>query len=196
MTRDANLTVIVPTIPERSALLAEAVASLEAQTHPVQWLVGEDKDHHGPIATVNALAGSVTTDWLFRLDDDDLVDPDHFAVLDPWLDGDADIVYSWCRIEGGNDEHPPEQFQVRLQAEFGWEHLREANWIPASAAIRTDLWHELGGYRESDWTEHEDWDFWVRALDAGARFRCVPAVTWTYRMNTEWEHRSGEHEKG
>jgi hypothetical protein len=33
------------------------------------------------------------------------------------------------------------------------------------------------------------WDLWVRALDAGARFKCVPAVTWTYRMNAEWEHR-------
>lgn len=193
----APLTVIIPTVPERADLLAQAVGSLEAQTAPVSWLIGEDRDHHGPVATVNALAGTVQTDWLFRLDDDDLVDPDHFEVLEHWLDNDADIVYTWCRIEGGGDQHPERQFQVRLQAEFdpgweytGWEHLREANWIPASAAIRTDLWHELGGYREPDWTQHEDWDFWVRALDAGARFRCIPAVTWTYRMNGDWSHRS------
>lgn len=185
-----DITVIIPTVPERAELLAEAVASLEAQTSPVRWLIGVDNEHNGPIATVNALAGSVQTEWLFRLDDDDLVDDDHFEVLGRWLDGRADVVYTWCRIEGGNDEHPPEQFQVRLQAEYGWEHLREANWIPSSAAIRSELWHSLGGYREPSWTQHEDWDFWVRALDAGARFACVPAVTWTYRMNTEWEHRS------
>lgn len=184
-----DLTVCMPTIPERDALRAEALASLEAQTEPVRFLQGLDTKHNGPIPTLNALGACVTTEWMFPFADDDLLDPDHFSVLSKWCDGDADIVYTFCRIEGGGDDHPEDQFQVRLQDEFGWEHLRVANWIPASAAIRTDLWHELGGYRESDWTQHEDWDLWVRALDAGARFRCVPAVTWTYRRNSEWEHR-------
>lgn len=180
----------MPTIPEREALREEAIASLEAQTEDVFFLQGIDTAHNGPVPTVNSLAACVGTDWLFPFADDDLLDPDHFSVLEKWCDDDADIVYTFCRIEGGGDEHPHDQFQVRLQDEFGWEHLRKANWIPASAAIRTDLWHSLGGYREATWTEHEDWDLWVRALDAGARFRCVPTVTWTYRMNAEWEHLS------
>jgi hypothetical protein len=180
----APLTVIMPTIPERAELFEQALASVKAQTVPVEYHIGEDVQHNGPIATVNSLAGCVTTDWLFRLDDDDLLDSDHFQVLYPWLDDDADIVYTWCRIEG--DTHPEDFFQQN----YPFENLRHANWIPCSAAIRTDLWHELGGLQSSEWTEHEDWDFWVRALDAGARFRCVPAVTWTYRLNTEWTHRS------
>jgi hypothetical protein len=195
MTAVLDLTVIMPTIPEREALRAEAVASLQAQEDvEFLFLMGEDTHYNGPIETVNALANCVTTDWLFRLDDDDLVDPDHFKTLSHWLTDDADIVYSWCRIEGGGDDHPPDQFQVRLQndPEYGWDYLRTANWIPASACIRTDLWWELGGYQKSTWTEHEDHDLWVRALDAGARFKCVPAVTWTYRMNSEWNHLGAE----
>jgi glycosyltransferase involved in cell wall biosynthesis len=179
----APFTVIMPTIPERADLFAEALESVQRQTFPVEYRVGMDTDHNGPIPTVNALAGCVETEWLFRLDDDDLLDPDHFAILNNWLD-DADIVYTWCRVEGGT--HPEDFFQKN----FHVSHLREANWIPCSAAVRTQLWHDLGGLQASDWTDHEDWDFWVRALDAGARFRCVPAVTWTYRLNTEWEHRS------
>jgi len=38
---------------------------------------------------------------------------------------------------------------------------------------------------------NEDHDLWVRALDAGARFRCIPEVTWTYRLG-DWPHRCME----
>lgn len=190
-----EITVIVATIPEREALLEQAIDTVQAQTSPVPYLVGVDAQHDGPVPTLNALAERVQTEWLFRLDDDDLLDPDHFQVLSKWLDDDADIVYTWCRVEGGGEEHPEAQFQDRFQAEWGWEYLRESNFIPASAAVRTSLWRDLGGLREPAWTKHEDWDFWVRALDAGARFRCVPTVTWTYRMNAEWAHRGAENDR-
>lgn len=186
---DLDLTVVIPTIAERAPLLAEALASLEAQTLKVPHYTCYDPERYGPANVVNRLVEQVKTKWFFRLDDDDLLDPDHFEVLSHWLDDDADIVFTWCRIEGGGELHPPEQFQVRLQDEFGWEHLREQNWIPCSAAIRTSLFHDLGGFRE---VPEEDWDFWQRALDHGATFSCVPTVTWTYRMNPEWSHRSLE----
>lgn len=186
----SDLTVIVPTIPERTALFDEAVKSVTAQTVRPKLITKVDNDHRGVVPTVNELAQSVLTPWLHRLDDDDLLDPDHCEVLSHWLDDDADIVYSWCRIEGGGELHPEAQFQIRLQDEYGWGYLRYQNWIPCAAAIRTDLWIKLGGLRD---VQEEDWDFWQRALDAGARFRCVPAVTWTYRMNSEWAHRSDFH---
>lgn len=183
-----TVTIVIPTIPERSHLLAQAVESVHAQTAACEYLIGEDTEHNGCVATVNALAECVQTDWLMRLDDDDLLEEDHISVIEKWLDDDADIVYSWCRIEGGGELHPEDQFQVRLQNAYGWDHLHVVNWIPCTAAIRTELWRELGGYREVEMSE--DWDFWIRALDAGARFRCIPTVTWTYRMSDAWKHRS------
>jgi hypothetical protein len=54
--------------------------------------------------------------------------------------------------------------------------------------VRVSLWRELGGYRD---VHNEDHDLWVRALDAGARFRCIPEVTWTYRLG-DWPHRCME----
>lgn len=194
----ADLTVIIPTIPEREALFAQALASVKAQTEPCEYITAVDAQHHGPVATVNSLGACVATEWLFRLDDDDLLDPDHVKVLSHWLTDDADIVYTWCRVEG--EGHAERQWQVQWQAEIcveddgpdwggSWDALHEHNWIPCSAAIRTDLWHDLGGLRDVD---EEDWDFWKRALDAGATFKLIPAVTWTYRLNPEWEHRSDE----
>jgi hypothetical protein len=182
-----TVTVLIPTIFERAELLEQALDSVRAQSYPVEYRVGIDRLHNGPARIVNELASDVRTEWIFRLDDDDLLDPDHFEVLSHWLLDDYDIVFTWCRVEGGGDEHPEDQFQVRWQSEYGWEHLNKTNWIPCSAAIRTDLFLRLGGLRD---TQLEDWDFWKRALAAGARFACVPCVTWTYRMNPEWSHRN------
>lgn len=183
-----DLTVLIPTLKERGLLFSEAHTSVLAQTLPVHCGWTMDVDREGPATIINRMATKVDTEWLFRLDDDDLLDPDHFEVLSHWLTNDADIVFTWCRVEGGGDLHPEDQFQVPWQGEMGWGALRERNWIPCSAAIRTSLFHELGGYNVE--AEEEDWDFWIMAFDAGANFRCIPAVTWTYRMNPEWKHRS------
>lgn len=180
-----DLTVITPTVPERAALLEEAGRSVARQyVHPDGWQIGWDHEHAGPVETVNRLAERVTTDWLFRLDDDDLLHPEHFQVLWPRLtDDDADIIYTWCVVDGGWNEK-------LYQKPFDADALREENFIPSAACIRTELWRDLGGYREPAGHPHEDWDFWLRALDAGARFQCVPAVTWVYRWGG-WQHRSG-----
>jgi hypothetical protein len=48
--------------------------------------------------------------------------------------------------------------------------------------IRATLCADLGWKRDTinGW---EDWDFWLRALDVEARFKCVPVVTWLYRFH-------------
>lgn len=175
------ITLITATLPERARLFAQLAESVSKQSlPPAQWLVQWDFDKVGPIKIINGLAEAVDTDWLFRVDDDDLLEADHFDALRPYLNDDADIVYSWCRVEG---KLHTQQFQQPFDA----EKLRRENYIPSSACIRTSLWHDLGGYREG--VDHEDHDLWVRALDAGARFACVPIVTWRYRLGG-WQHRS------
>lgn len=183
------ITVVTPTLPERAPLLAQLADCMARQTlAPQQWLIEWDYTRRGTVAVVNDLARHVTTPWLFPFADDDLLEHDHFDTLKPYLTDDADIVYTWCRVEGVKIHGRS------FQTEFDPDRLRNENYIPAPACIRTDLWRQLGGYRargtfaQRGGTEHEDWDFWLRALDVGARFRCVPIVTWTYRMNADWAH--------
>jgi GT2 family glycosyltransferase len=176
--------VVTATLPERGPLLADCARSVALQTlPPAAWHVRVDHDREGPANVLNGLVDAVKAEWLFRLDDDDLLEPDHFAHLKPYLTGRADIVYSWCRIDGPIS---PRKFQVP----FDPDRLRRDNFIPSAAAIRTSLFRDLGGYDPHPTrTRHEDWDFWLRALEAGARFLCVPIPTWTYRLGA-WEHRS------
>ena len=170
-----SISVITASLPTRSAMLAEAVASVADQTfQPLEHLIAIDYEREGTGAVKTRLAGLARGDWVATLDDDDELDPEHLAVLAAETD-EADIVYSWCRVEGRPGWSPNRDFDP--------DALRESNFIPATALIR---WHLAeNGWRDSAKCEHgwEDWDFWLRALDAGARFRCVPQVTWTYRCH-------------
>ena len=169
------ITVITASLPTRAAMLAECMASITAQDlAPAAHLVGVDHARAGTSAVRNALVAATSTDWLAVLDDDDVALPCHLAAL---AGADADIVYSLPAVEGRAGWQPVGPFDP--------ERLRRESYIPATALIRTQLVRDLGGWRNSADTPNgwEDWDLWLRALDAGARFAFVPLVTWRYRFH-------------
>lgn len=170
----APVTVIIPSIPERGAGLAHAIASVYAQTCPVEKLLVEVSPCRpgGLVDVVNGLATLVDSDWLMVLCDDDTLAPPHLEAMIPHM-GDADVVYASCTVVGrsGWGASPP----------FDPERLRRHNFIPGqAAAIRTSLWRRIGGFHP---VVNEDWDLWLRAVDVGARFARQPVPTWTYRFH-------------
>jgi glycosyltransferase involved in cell wall biosynthesis len=169
-----RVAVLTPTLPERSSLLNQCVASVQAQTVPVyQHLVGVDEGREGPSVTRNRLAASSDADWFLPLDDDDLLDPEFLAVLEPHLDG-ADVVYPWCRVEDHAELEPWAPNRL-----FRPDAMLRFNYVPVTALVRAELWREVGGMPIADIAE--DWLMWKNCLAVGARFRCVPEVLWTYR---------------
>lgn len=173
---------ITPTIPGREKLLEECGESVARQTYPaIQHYVQTDHGHHGPALVRNSLVGQTKSDWVLPLDDDDTLDPGCVAALvaasrTTTADGsvvDYDVTYSWCRMIGRTDNWTPN----RLFAEFS---LYRQNFIPNCALIRRSLFEVVGGYRN---VQLEDWDMWIRMVQHGARFRCLPEVTWTYRAH-------------
>lgn len=176
-----SVTVITPTmLPERTVLLAEAVASVTAQTRkPDEHLIGVDYLRAGGARMRNVLAASVNTEWLAVLDDDDVLYPEHLARL---MDAaaHADVVYSWCDVTG---DDPWTAYNQPFDADL----LRQTSIVSHNALIRTELVLDVGGW---DQVPGYDWRFWHKALDAGARFVCVPERTWRYRLDATWKHES------
>jgi glycosyltransferase involved in cell wall biosynthesis len=167
-----SISVITAAIPARVDMLAEACRSVRAQTLPcMEHLIGFDYDRRGSAATRNSLLRAASGEWVAILDDDDLMKPYHLAMLEASSNG-ADIVYSWCEVEGRAWD-PNSMFDA--------ERLLRENYIPITTLIRRELLADLGGFRED--VAWEDHDLWLRALEAGAEFRCVPAVTWIYRFH-------------
>lgn len=167
-----NVTVVTPSLPSRSQLLAEAVASVNAQTVPCAHLVGIDHRGEGPAVVRNRLLRAVDTTWVAFLDDDDLLDPTHVEQL---LDhsADADIVIPRCRFEGGSI---PDKFCNRP---FDREALREHGIFPITVLAHNETMRRVHGFPDA---RYEDWALWNTLADNGARFRTIDAVTWTYRF--------------
>lgn len=171
----ADVAVLTPSLPSRSALLAEAVASVAAQTfEPLAHLIALDYKRVGAPFVRNALARVVDADWLAFLDDDDLFLPHHLETLMAASAG-ADVVYSWSEVQGRDGWSCNQHFDAAA--------LRRANTIPVTAMIRRSTFLKVGGF--PDMRELSDWGLWLRALDAGSRFVCVPEVTWVYRFQPD-----------
>ena len=171
-----RVAVVTPSLPERESFRAECIASVNAQTlQPITHLVMLDYERVGPATMLNRMLSSclaASAEWIAQLADDDLMDAHHLETLVAHST-DADIVYSYCRVEGrGFNPNSP----------FDADRLRRENYIPATTMIRAGLCEELG-WRSDSAYGFEDWDFWLRALDVGARFVCVPEETWTYRFH-------------
>lgn len=107
------ITVVIPTIPPRSDLLAQAVDSVRMQTQlPTAVIIEQDLHHEGAGVTRTRALQRVTTPWVAFLDDDDLFMPQHLERL--WEHKactDCDYAYSWFEtLPAGGDPFPPTHF--------------------------------------------------------------------------------------
>lgn len=178
-----DVTVCIPTVPERVGMLQESLASVYAQTRqPAYVLVRSDVRRDGIQANGQALLDAVTTDWVCFNSDDDLLDPDHLEVLADHSDG-VDVVYSYCRSAG------PRVYDTYNQP-FDPVLLRRRSIVSHTCLFRKRMAVKAGGFPQGIYGE--DWRLWNAMLDAGASFRSVPQVTWTYRFhkaNMSWSPR-------
>ena len=116
------------------------------------------------------------TEWLGYLNSDDWLYPDGVSRLLA-KGADADVVYGNCDYSDGAGRfvhsfaaaHPAQLLPLFRCGRMGFAQ-------PA-AIFRRSLYERLGGFDES-YRYKADADFFIRALQAGARFACVdgPAV--------------------
>lgn len=195
----ADVTVCIPSIPRRTAMLQEAVRSVQTQTGVGDPIIAVNLDTEGVGAarSRNAALESAKTKWVAFLDDDDLLYPQHLDVLTSYAEyQDADLVYPWFDLHEGVDPlavRIGDRYVSPFGLPFGPEHethLRtEGNFIPVTVLVRRELLMDVGGFPlpySEDWPHptNEDWGCWRRLLDAGAKFAHAPERTWRWR----WHH--------
>lgn len=179
----ASVSVITAALPSRVDMLAEAVRSVTEQTHmPVEHLIEVDYAREGSAAVRNRLVEAATGEYVAFLDDDDRFLPRHLELLTA---ENADVAYSPCLLDiryAGMEQtgNPVEPFDP--------VKLRTHNYIAVTCLVRRSLFLEVGGFRHSSECKYgwEDHDLWLRLLDAGAEFKFVPEISWSYTLH----HRS------
>ncbi|MCB1007303.1 MAG: PIG-L family deacetylase [Acidobacteria bacterium] len=197
---------IVVRTRDRPALLAEALASLDASGYRRLEVVlvndgGEPPrppdgfslplkrvDHptsRGRAAALNAGIAAAGGDWIAFLDDDDTVERDHFETLvDLARSSGADVVYTDAAVA----VYEPDaelgwravERRVPYSRDFDPDRLLVDNYIPLhTLLVRRKLLLETGPADES-LPFFEDWDLLVR-LASRAPFLHLARVTCEYR---------------
>lgn len=183
-----DVTALIPHIPVRPNGLAAAIKSVAVQTQRVTAIAVEvDLERTGSAATRNRALARVDTSWVAFLDDDDIWYPDHVDELLITAERTgADVVYPGCDVVnpalGG--KIPLREEWGRFMQPFSAELLRQRSYIPVTSLVRSELacTARFGPPAGVD-TPYDDWGFYVRLLDAGAKFVHLPKITWLWHHN-------------
>lgn len=188
----ADVTVVIPNIPtRRDSYLVRALESVKTQTvRPRTVDVITDDAREGAPVTRTRGVMRAETEWLAFLDDDDELLPMHIERLFVHQERtSADVVYPWFHIRnprGMDCTHldPLNGFNRPFDA----ERLRgDSNFIPVTVLARTELIRDVGGFHPRPGVDREapceDWDTWLRCLDAGATFSHLPERTWIWNWH-------------
>lgn len=175
-----GVTIAIPTIPPRGALLARAVVSVTRQTRPVAAIsVAQDLTHAGAWGTRNAALAAVRTEWTGFLDDDDELYPHHCEfLLDLADEHEADMVWGWFDVAGGNDP---------LDGRGRQFDPDNPHTVPITYLVRTELLHAAvewtGGFLadEAGAWDNQDAPLFIAIAQMGKTWH-DPRATW------RWHH--------
>ena len=190
-------------------LLAEALASVAAQTHPrIEVVVVAARPGHGPVpATAGAhpvrlvpatetrprsLAANVALDaasgdWLLFLDDDDWLMPEHIARLVAAVQAHPQSLAAYAGVAMVDAEGRP--FGQAFDLPFDAVRLLSGNLTPIHAVLFSRRLLALGCRFDEALDRYEDWDFWLQVAQYTVPVH-VPGVSAVYRIHAS----SGVHD--
>lgn len=194
-----DITVCIPTIPQRKAQLRRAVTSVGLQNYPASALsIAYDLKKEGSAKTRNRALWAAHTPWVAFLDDDDQLLPNHLEVLAKAAEeSDADVIYGLPRVIGPQGQPMERHWQWGGPEEFDPDLLRQHSYITVSSLVKIEWAQGCGGFRyekASNGAAYDDHGFYLNLLDAGAKFHHVHQETfiWNHHgMNT-----SGQPDRG
>jgi glycosyltransferase involved in cell wall biosynthesis len=207
----------------RPKMLAEAIASLKAQTYTnfeiilvddgstdaeaIQYLHSLEKDFAifgwKIIRQDNAYLGAArnnavshaTGEYIMFMDDDNIAKPHELETfIKAALHSGADILTTVSDIF--MDEIPKKTQRIWLPlGGFASPGLFNNVFGDANALIRKDTFDTLGGFTEDYGVGHEDWEFFAKAVLNGYKLYLVPEPLFFYRVQQNSMFRTGQTEK-
>lgn len=180
-----DITVAIPHIPTRAPQLARAIASVTIQTWPAAAIhVAIDSDHAGSAITRNRALFAATTTWVAPLDDDDQFLAHHLeTLLTAAEETGADVVYSLPVVLDAHDRRVPREHDWGGGETFDPAYLRRKAHIQTTSLVRTELAKDVGGFTfvtDETGAVNDDHGFYLRLLDAGAKFHHVHTETFVW----------------
>ena len=159
-----QITIVVDDIPENATNMLDGIlGSWKLITSTTQWV------NHPQILANEAI--SVTdTDWICKLDVDDLIYP---HALHPVNDCPADVCMFGINVNGNHHMIPP---AVTAQQILDSPH----NLLYAGSPFRKSIWEKTPGFQD---IIYDDWAFWRSCARAGATFQPTGTIDYLYRLH-------------
>lgn len=174
-----KISVIIPSLGKRPKELAEAVASVKAQTMPAHEILVVDytDDSYGNQARrINEGVKKSTGDAYVFMGDDDQLMPTFIERMSAELESNPylDIVTSGFQNFGDNEEiNYPERFPL------------------CSTVVRRSIYDKTQGYDERI-PIGIDSDFYFQCFEAGAHWKIIPDVLFRSRVHKDQYSHTGD----
>jgi len=134
----------------------------------------------GIVHALNLGLAAASSPLVARMDADDISHPDRLRLQAGCLEREPDLGLVGCRVEFGGDHEAAAGYAAHvawLNDILTHRDIELARFIESpiahpSVMFRRDLVSIHGGYRDGDFPE--DYELWLRWLDAGVRMRKLP----------------------
>jgi glycosyltransferase involved in cell wall biosynthesis len=142
----------------------------------------------GIVAALNAGLAVARAPLVARMDADDVSHPERLAAQSAFLVApeNASVGLVACRVEFGGDRATAAGYALHVDwtnalvtpEEIALNRFVESPFAHPSVMFRRELVERFGGYRDGDFPE--DYELWLRWLDAGVRMAKVPQALLTW----------------
>ena len=140
----------------------------------------------GLVAALNAGLAAAHGEFIARMDADDECHPERLARQAAWLQAQPELGVVSCLVEFGGDRAARAGYALHVDwlnsladaGEIALNRFVESPLAHPSVMFRRELVEKHGGYRTGDFPE--DYELWLRWLDAGVAMAKVPErlLTW------------------
>jgi glycosyltransferase involved in cell wall biosynthesis len=143
--------------------------------------------HRGQVAARNAGLALARGRAIVLCDDDDVLPAGHVERALTAL-ARADVVYpdAWLVLSDGRREVDRRWFSLAPDAKL----FQVTNPLVASGTAYLREWHDRVGRFDESLEDYWDWDWWLRLLGAGARFRRIGGDPVEIGVRTDASNRS------
>lgn len=123
-----------------------------------------------PQVLANEAIAITRTEWICKLDADDLIYPHALNPLDDWQ---ADVCMFGISVNGERNLVPP---PLTAQQVLASPH----NLMFAGSPFRRAIWERTPGFQDM---VYDDWAFWRSCAQAGATFHPTGTIDYLYRQH-------------
>ena len=118
--------------------------------------------------------------YLCMVDADDVLEPTYLERSVQVLESRPDLAFAshWLRAFG-------DEAWAWTPTDCGFPALLQANTLNGAALMRREMFDRVGGFDETMVDGCEDWEFWIRVVDAGFTGVIVPEFLFRYRRRSD-----------